>query len=705
MALSNQTAVSDGTLNLLVLTIDYFSRDEITVLFDDVVDAYPWAWVGTTDKKISFAPAVPAGVTVLVRRKTDLTSKVHVYSLGAAFTSESLDESFEQVLRIAQEVQEGGVLSETFTDFDVHGHQVVGLRPATAPDEAVTLEQLEDSLFTGASGLEEIGNYAALQAYTGVRTSLYVRGYSNVLDGGHGIFRVNAADVTSADNGVTILVDAAGRRWYREFSGPINAKWAGALGVATDDTAALQAAADAAVTSTRKLYIPKGKYGITQLAIPTGLEVMGDGVGGYGSQLLTYVYDSTVLMQLSGTNDDAIVFDCPQETGFYRLFHIHMHDLILLKQGSTDTVGNGLSARQVGLDRSVTANHCLVNGIAIFENMLVRGFPENGMYFKQGAVPMYCNHLDFIFNGGYGLRIDGANYLRNVVLRNIAGDGNKGRAVIYVACATADAEVAIDGVYSEFRNDNPYGNSTGFNGAQPYAVEVGTFGSNSVVKIANATAESIVTDEGPEAAIFVTSGTQAGTPRIIWDGIMTADLTAPSRQKAVLLDNRAWDSFNQYKIPAGVVSGVYSLVDTGNSSCVRYKAGFVSFGDGFQKPAVGSEGTQVYGPLPVYSWYESDAGADAKGWSVGPSSGALLFRAFNDAGSAGDNYLQVLRSGTTVSRIETLRELRATALLKGTSTVSFTGIPTYADNAAAIAGGTVIGDVYKTATGDLRIRV
>ncbi|XAI96526.1 hypothetical protein [Microcystis phage Mae-JY35] len=32
-------------------------------------------------------------------------------------------------------------------------------------------------------------------------------------------------------------------------------------------------------------------------------------------------------------------------------------------------------------------------------------------------------------------------------------------------------------------------------------------------------------------------------------------------------------------------------------------------------------------------------------------------------------------------------------------------VPTYADNAAAVAGGLALNDIYKTATGDLRIRV
>ena len=32
-------------------------------------------------------------------------------------------------------------------------------------------------------------------------------------------------------------------------------------------------------------------------------------------------------------------------------------------------------------------------------------------------------------------------------------------------------------------------------------------------------------------------------------------------------------------------------------------------------------------------------------------------------------------------------------------------VPTFADNAAAVTGGLILGDVYKTATGELRIRV
>ena len=39
------------------------------------------------------------------------------------------------------------------------------------------------------------------------------------------------------------------------------------------------------------------------------------------------------------------------------------------------------------------------------------------------------------------------------------------------------------------------------------------------------------------------------------------------------------------------------------------------------------------------------------------------------------------------------------------TTLRLTALPIYADNATALAGGLIAGDVYKTATGELRIVV
>ena len=42
--------------------------------------------------------------------------------------------------------------------------------------------------------------------------------------------------------------------------------------------------------------------------------------------------------------------------------------------------------------------------------------------------------------------------------------------------------------------------------------------------------------------------------------------------------------------------------------------------------------------------------------------------------------------------------------IKSTGIVNIVNTPTYADNAAAIVGGLVAGDVYRTSTGQLMIR-
>lgn len=112
MALSSQEVVSDGTLDELGVTIDFYDRDSIFVYFEGVETPSStglWNWVGTT-KFIAFTPAVGVGVTITVKRQTDLTELVHQYNEGAQFRTKSLDESFKQILYAAQEFEEVTVL-------------------------------------------------------------------------------------------------------------------------------------------------------------------------------------------------------------------------------------------------------------------------------------------------------------------------------------------------------------------------------------------------------------------------------------------------------------------------------------------------------------------------------------------------------------------------------------------------------------------
>lgn len=124
MANSTQSVVSDGTLALLDLSINYLDRSEISVYFDAVLTT-DWAWVGTTAKQITFSPVVPVGTNVLVKRTTNISKLRHEFSKGAAFSPGVLDEDLTQVLHIAQEASEANLSSIRIIDAIKDSHRTL----------------------------------------------------------------------------------------------------------------------------------------------------------------------------------------------------------------------------------------------------------------------------------------------------------------------------------------------------------------------------------------------------------------------------------------------------------------------------------------------------------------------------------------------------------------------------------------------------
>lgn len=242
MAYSTQEVVSDGTLTLLDISIGYFEREDITVYFDGVPNAYPWAWVGTTQHTIEFVPAVPAGVVVLLRRDTDIDQPRHIFSLGAQFTSQSLDEAILQVLRIAQEAREGGwgeSTSELREDLALpSGSVLVGHTPASGPNTSV-----HASLITlmGALGAVSVGHTPSGAGATATTVGAQLR-------------FIQSANLNIKDAPFYAVGD----------------------GVA-DDTAAFELAI-ASIPGGGRIYVPRGWYRITRtLYLHSGVTFYGDG--------------------------------------------------------------------------------------------------------------------------------------------------------------------------------------------------------------------------------------------------------------------------------------------------------------------------------------------------------------------------------------------------------------------------------------------
>lgn len=144
---SVQIAVSDGTLTRIALSIEYFEKDDITLYrnleLTPLVLGTDWQWDGDTHINLLTGTPVPVGSYITVRRNTNIDRAFNIYDGGAAFSRDSLDENFKQMIYLAQEFTEGNGLTGLFFPLDMHGFQIKNLGTPTDPKDAVTKEYVD----------------------------------------------------------------------------------------------------------------------------------------------------------------------------------------------------------------------------------------------------------------------------------------------------------------------------------------------------------------------------------------------------------------------------------------------------------------------------------------------------------------------------------------------------------------------------------
>jgi len=137
---SVQVETSDGTLQRVVLGIDFLNKTDIHVYTsegsDELVEGVDYTWDG--DVAIDFPGALLNGVVVTLIRRTENTLMLNVYAGGAPFLRESLDENFEQILFLAQEASEAGITTDFYRSLNMHGNQVKNMGDPTAAQDAAT---------------------------------------------------------------------------------------------------------------------------------------------------------------------------------------------------------------------------------------------------------------------------------------------------------------------------------------------------------------------------------------------------------------------------------------------------------------------------------------------------------------------------------------------------------------------------------------
>lgn len=146
--------------------------------------------------------------------------------------------------------------------------------------------QTTDNLFTIAvtdlanavKSAQVVDSVAAVKLLNKNAASKYVNtsGYYVAGDGGGAMYYYDSTDVSSVDNGVTVIVANDGARWKLTSTGRINVKQAGAKGDGTtNDTAAFTRAA----ANFNSVYVPSGTYILTSPITVTDRDfsIFGDG--------------------------------------------------------------------------------------------------------------------------------------------------------------------------------------------------------------------------------------------------------------------------------------------------------------------------------------------------------------------------------------------------------------------------------------------
>ena len=148
---SVQEEISDGTLDRVVLGIDFIDTSHIHVFRSDIETelavGVDYTWDG--DTAINLSVTVPTGVRVTLLRRTLYNAMLNVFSGGAPFTRVVLDENFEQILMISQEATESSLTYDYYRNLNLHNHRILNLGSPIADTDAaskVYVDTLRDSL-------------------------------------------------------------------------------------------------------------------------------------------------------------------------------------------------------------------------------------------------------------------------------------------------------------------------------------------------------------------------------------------------------------------------------------------------------------------------------------------------------------------------------------------------------------------------------
>lgn len=305
MAVTQNTYTGNGATVLYSFTFPYLETTDVKVTINGTpTTAYTFANATT----IQFNTAPANGAAIRIYRDTDDASLAATFYSGSAIRAQDLNDNFTQNLYVTQEVNNNSVnidgSNPMVGPLNMNGFQITNLPVPAVDTNAATKKYVDDrfgnldvpghtrwrkvatasqTIFSGT------GDYGGVLAYSPTREQVYIngalqqRGVDYAADNGTSVvFTVgltvgDVVDIICINNLTNSAIsNAANINYSGQFSGQtartvaakladvISVKDFGAVGDGVaDDTAAIQAAINAAQVTNKALFVQAGSYRIT----------------------------------------------------------------------------------------------------------------------------------------------------------------------------------------------------------------------------------------------------------------------------------------------------------------------------------------------------------------------------------------------------------------------------------------------------------
>jgi len=442
--------------------------------------------------------------------------------------------------------------------------------------------------------------------------------------------------------------------------------------------------------------------------IPSGVDFEGvcQASFGFGNEFGSD-YVGTWFRHLAGTTGDFICFETLESTdGNDRIGPLQISKFGVIGNFTDTRDGLVLRSRAMALENTtnvLSTRRTIIQSLTNVHDIMIRNCSRNGWWAPSGHGGSNISRINSYFNGGVGGLLDCSfGSQEATLLTGIDGDGNNGNATLKILQLGASSEsdgkysvIDIQGIRSEQRlNTN--------NGSKGNAHCIILENCNSgTVNVTGLYHQSTIDNDEPSTPILIQNQQTNFTSTVNAVGVEVA-IKASKNQLVANRPPYLNDTVHNKRIEGNASSFTYTrsennhVLMTINDTITKP---WHSVGGSNIDPSTASCGHQAIGGRPSHILYEEDASADSKFWLMMASGNQLTYRTGLDDGSGLDIWMDVTRSAGIVT------EMRVRKNFKVDNAVTLTGLLTYADEAAALAGGLASGRVYKTVTGELRIKL